>query len=122
MNDAVTLTVAAGPYADAVLRRVTRAIATQAELPIDRVQDAALVADGILDCVAARRVVSRLRVDGEAVELRVGPVDEDTGHRIVRGSSDVPLGAILRRLSDRLWMDEDELCVRIGPQAATGAA
>lgn len=123
MNDVVVLTVTAGPYADAILRRVTRAMATQADLPIDRVQDAALAADGILDCVVPTRVVSRLRVDGNAIELRVGPVDSHIALEVVGGgASHSPIGVILRRLSDRLWMDQNELCIRIGPRASAVGA
>lgn len=115
---AIELTVAAGPLADAVVRRVTSAIAAQVDLPVDRIQDAGLAVDSALDCVSAERVHARVISHDGAVELHLGPVDPRSLEGLAATELPHP-GAMLRGVVDAMWVDESAaggptVCFRLG--------
>jgi hypothetical protein len=115
--DGIVLRVASGPLADAVVRRVVGAVGAQAELPIDRLQDAGLVTDAILDHLDGDQVQIRLGTGTQGLELAVGPLAGGEADQIIDRSRMPDLGSIIERLADRVWIersDPDEfLCVEV---------
>jgi hypothetical protein len=105
------LAVWQGPLAGPVLGRVVGMLAARADCPIDRLDDALLIADA----VAARaglfsddgRIGVLVTAAPGAVELNVGPLRED-GARDLIASADLPgVGNVLERVADELAPDED---------------
>lgn len=113
----IVLRVASGPIADAVVRRVVGAVGAQAELPIDRLQDAGLVTDAILDHLDRDHVEMRIGAGDLGLELAVGPLAGGEAARIIDRSRMPDLGSIIERLADRLWVERSEpdefLCVEV---------
>lgn len=100
------LSVGEGPFAGPVLGRVIGMLAARAGCPIDRLDDALLIADA----VAARagsfsedgRIGVHVSATQGAVELNVGPLRDDGANGLI-ASADLPgVGNILESVADEL--------------------
>ncbi len=105
------VSIAAGPLVGPVLRRVVGMLAARADLPLDRLDDAVLVAD----MVAARAPahVARDTVDvaldsGErSIALRVGPLRPGGGRALVVDAAVPGVGNVIEQLADGVEIDAD---------------
>jgi hypothetical protein len=104
--DGARLDVAVGPLLSPVLLRLVGAYAARAELPLDRVDDAVLLAEALAAAVASESDTGRaaLRVDSapRTLRLRVGPLRAGAGERLVAAAHAREAGDVLRVLADRV--------------------
>jgi serine/threonine-protein kinase RsbW len=102
------LAVAAGPLVGPVLRRVVGMLAARADLPLDRLDDAVLVADVIASRASAwsRDLVHVTMQPGERLLwLRVGPLQKG-GADALLGDAAVPdVGSVIVKLADEVHVD-----------------
>jgi len=104
------LTVASGPLVGPVLRRVVGMLAARADLPLDRLDDAVLVAD-VIAARASPYAPDALSVALEpghrTLWLRVGPLAPG-GANALLGESAVPdVGSVIAKLADEVHVDSD---------------
>lgn len=94
-----------------VLERVVAALAARADLPLDRLADAQLVASAL--AAAATRDPSgeglRVGLDAEAgaLALSVGPLTPGAGTRVLADTRVPGVGPVLERLVDRWSVESD---------------
>jgi hypothetical protein len=104
------LSVAAGPLVGPVLRRVVGMLAARADLPLDRLDDAVLVADVIASRASAwsEQSVNIAMQPGErTLWLRVGPLQKG-GAEALLGEAAVPdVGSVIVKLADEVHVDEE---------------
>jgi len=104
------LAVAAGPLVGPVLRRVVGMLAARADLPLDRLDDAVLVADVIASRASSwsQDLVHVTLQPGErTLWLRVGPLQKG-GADALLGEAAVPdLGSVIVKLADEVEVDRD---------------
>ncbi len=104
--DRTRLTVAAGPLLRPVLARVIGIHASRAELPVDRVGDALLIADALAarapGLVDGGRVPVSVQSDPGRLEIRVGPLRPGSGQRLLDGAAIPGTGRIVERLTDEV--------------------
>ncbi|HUR87290.1 MAG TPA: hypothetical protein VMY78_18325 [Solirubrobacteraceae bacterium] len=101
--------MASGPLAGPVLGRVVGMLAARADCPIDRLDDALLIADA----VAAKsgsfsndgRVGVRVLADPGRVELVVGPLRSGGADELVESVALPGVGNVLERVADELETD-----------------
>ena len=102
------VTVASGPLVGPVLRRVVGMLAARADLPLDRLDDAVLVADVVASratSFAQESVSVRLQPGERTLWLRVGPLQAG-GAQALLGDSAVPdLGSVILKLADEVHVD-----------------
>ena len=107
-TDDTEISVAAGPLVGPVLRRVVGMLAARADLPLDRLDDAVLVADVVASratTFAPETVSVRLQPGERTLWLRVGPL-EAGGAQALLGDSAVPdLGSVILKLADEVHGD-----------------
>jgi hypothetical protein len=98
--------LARGPLAAPVLGRVVGILAARADCPIDRLDDALLVADAIAARAAGfaedGRVNVRVAAEPGSVELRVGPLRTDGAAGLIASASLPGIGNVLERVADEL--------------------
>ena len=124
MTEAETPTrvsIAAGPLVGPVLRRVVGMFAARADLPLDRLDDAVLVAD----VVAARApahvpdstVDIALSSGTRSLELRVGPLRAGGARALIVDAAVPGVGNVIEQLADGLEIEADGehefLCLRL---------
>lgn len=105
------LIIRPGPLARPVLGRVVGMLAARADCPIDRLDDALLIADA----VAARagsfsddgRIGVLIRAQAGAVELSVGPLGEHGADRLIDSAELPGVGNVLERVADELVPERD---------------
>ena len=105
------VSIAAGPLVGPVLRRVVGMFAARADLPLDRLDDAVLVAD----VVAARApahvtdgtVDVTLASSTRALDLRVGPLRSGGGAALVVDAAVPGVGNVIEQLADSLEVETD---------------
>lgn len=98
------LTIRHGPLVGPVLSRLVGIHAARAPLPVDRLQDALLLADAIAAQAPAYAPSDRLPVslrgaDGR-LELRVGPLRAGGAARVLEDAEVDGAGNVIRRLAD----------------------
>ena len=109
-----------------MLSRVISMFATRADFSVDRLSDAVLLSDAISAGGAdafpdgtARIAVSE---DGDRFEVRVGPLADGGGERLLEGMRIPELGASLETLADEVRVDTvpdgEVLVVRIAAAAS----
>jgi hypothetical protein len=102
------LSVAAGPLVGPVLRRVVGMLAARADLPLDRLDDAVLVADVIASRAsgyAPDAVHVQLAPGDRTLWLRVGPL-RPGGASALLGETAVPdVGSVILKLADEVHVD-----------------
>jgi hypothetical protein len=107
--DPTVVEVAAGPLAAPVLARVTAAVAAQANLTLDRVNDAGLIVESLAAHSVRHLPDGLVRMAFTAMpgrlEIRFGPL-EPGGARAVLDEAALPgLGPVLDRLSDDIRLE-----------------
>lgn len=100
------VSVVGGPLAAPVLGRVVGMLAARADCPIDRLDDALLVADAVAAKTAAFSVDGRVGVlvlaERGCVELVVGPLREGAAEQLVESVALPCVGNVLDRVADEL--------------------
>jgi hypothetical protein len=105
------VSIAAGPLVGPVLRRVVGMFAARADLPLDRLDDAVLVAD-----VVAARAPAHVTDDTVEVELAssvrsldlcVGPLREGGGRALMVDAAVPGVGNVIERLADGLEVETE---------------
>ena len=101
-----TVSIVAGPLVGPVLRRVVGMLAARADLPLDRLDDAVLVADLIAARapahVAEGRVDVTLEPGARSLSLRVGPLREGGGEALIVDAAVPGVGNVIEQLADEL--------------------
>jgi len=103
------LIVSHGPLAGPVLARVVGMLAARADCPINRLDDALLIADA----VAARagsfsddgRIGVLVTAEAATLELNIGPLRENGAQQLIAAAALPGVGNVLQRVSDELWPD-----------------
>jgi anti-sigma regulatory factor (Ser/Thr protein kinase) len=108
-SDATELTVARAELLEPVLARLVGALAARRDISIERVSDAVLVTDAIADAAPSRFADGCVRIglgeSEEALELRLGPMEEGAADEI-RKRLEVPeLGGSLEGLVDEVAVE-----------------
>jgi hypothetical protein len=122
-----TVSIAAGPLVGPVLRRVVGMLAARADLPLDRLDDAVLVADLIAARapahVAGRRVDVALESGARSLSLRVGPLRAGGGEALIVDAAVPGVGNVIEQLADELTVSPEDtgeyLLVRLAYAATT---
>ena len=106
-----TVSIVAGPLVGPVLRRVVGMLAARADLPLDRLDDAVLVAD--LIAARAPAHVSGSRVDvalepgARSLSLRVGPLRDGGGQALIIDAAVPGVGNVIEQLADELEVETE---------------
>ena len=113
-----------GPLVGPVLSRVIGMLAARALCPVDRLDDALLVADAIAahapDHTTDGVLVVTITTDVEQMRLRVGPLRTDGADRVLADSTLPGVGNVLERVADEIDSgptddgDGEELRIAIG--------
>ena len=101
-----TVSIAAGPLVGPILRRVVGMLAARADLPLDRLDDAVLVADLIAARAPAHVLHGTVDVAFEpgprTLSLRVGPLRPGGGDALVIDAAVPGVGNVIEQLADEL--------------------
>ena len=105
------VSIAAGPLVGPILRRVVGMLAARADLPLDRLDDAVLVADVIAARAPAHVVSNTVDVAFEpgprTLVLRVGPLRPGGGDALVVDAAVPGVGNVIEQLADELEVDRN---------------
>jgi len=126
--DRTRVTIAVGALVGPVLSRVVGIHAARAELGIDRLNDAVLIADAVAARAPAYATGNRLPVSVQSspgrLEIRVGPLRPGGGTRVLDGAALPQIGSVIERLAD--WVrvrggagGDEYLVVRLGAAPAS---
>jgi hypothetical protein len=100
------VSIAAGPLVGPVLRRVVGMLAARADLPLDRLDDAVLVADLIASRapqhVAAASVEVDLETGDRTLFLKVGPLRPGGGDALIVDATVPGVGNVIEQLADEI--------------------
>ena len=115
------VSIASGPLVGPVLRRVVGMLAARADLPLDRLDDAVLVADLIASRAPAHTQSASVDVDLETGDrtlfLRVGPLRPGGGQALIVDASVPGVGNVIEQLADDISVspeaDAEYLVVRL---------
>jgi serine/threonine-protein kinase RsbW len=105
------VSIAAGPLVGPVLRRVVGMFAARADLPLDRLDDAVLVADLVASRAPAH--VANATVDvvltsaPRSLDLRVGPLRPGGGRALVVDAAVPGVGNVIEQLADDLDVESE---------------
>jgi hypothetical protein len=118
---ATTVSIASGPLVGPVLRRVVGMLAARADLPLDRLDDAVLVADLIAARAPAHSVDDKINValdSGQrSLVLRVGPLRPGGAEALIVDAAVPGVGNVIEQLADELSVapegDSEYLHVRL---------
>ncbi|UTI65925.1 hypothetical protein NBH00_06855 [Paraconexibacter antarcticus] len=104
--DRTRVSLASGPMMGPVLSRLVGIYAARADLPVDRLGDALLVADTLADRAPAvsdrGRVQLSLQSEAGRLELRIGPLRPGGGQRLLDGARLPETGAVVEQLADEV--------------------
>ena len=104
------VTVASGPLVGPVLSRVVGIHAARADLTVDRLNDAVLIADALAARAPAFVVGDRLPVSVQSapgrLEIRVGPLRTGGGRLLLDGAALPTVGGVIERLADSVRVRE----------------
>jgi hypothetical protein len=122
-----TVSIVAGPLVGPVLRRVVGMLAARADLPLDRLDDAVLVADLIAARAPAHvtegRVDVALESGSRSLSLRVGPLRSGGAEALIVDAAVPGVGNVIEQLADELTVspegDAEFLHVRLAYAATT---
>jgi hypothetical protein len=105
-DQATKVSIAAGPLVGPVLRRVVGMLAARADLPLDRLDDAVLVADLVAARapahVADETVDVALESGERSIGLRIGPLRAGGGRALMVDAAVPGVGNVIEQLADRL--------------------
>ena len=103
--------IAAGPLVGPVLRRVVGMFAARADLPLDRLDDAVLVADVVAARAPAHVTNETVEVElassTRSLDLRVGPLRAGGGRALVVDAAVPGVGNVIEQLADGLDVETD---------------
>jgi serine/threonine-protein kinase RsbW len=105
--------VSSGPLSAPVLGRVVGMLAARSDCPIDRLDDALLVADAVAAKAGSfsddGRIRARVVARHGSVELRIGPLRDGGANGLIESAALPGVGNILEQVADELepWEDED---------------
>lgn len=106
VEPATTVSIAAGPLVGPILRRVVGMLAARADLPLDRLDDAILVADLIAARAPAHSVDDKINVTldpgDRSLLLRVGPLRHGGGEALIVDAAVPGVGNVIEQLADEL--------------------
>ena len=101
-----SVSIASGPLVGPILRRVVGMLAARADLPLDRLDDAVLVADLIAARAPAHVLHGTVDVAFEpgprTLSLRVGPLRPGGGDALVVDAAVPGVGNVIEQLADEL--------------------
>lgn len=118
--------VADGPLSAPVLGRVVGMLAARADCPIDRLDDALLVADAVAAKAASfsvdHRISAQIVARMGSVELQVGPLRDGGANGLIESAALPGVGNVLERVADGLEPcegddGEEYLIIRLDFQA-----
>ena len=105
------VSVAAGPLVGPVLRRVVGMFAARADLPLDRLDDAVLVADVVAarapSHVTENTVDVALASSTRALNMRVGPLRSGGAKALVVDAAVPGVGNVIEQLADEVEIETD---------------
>ena len=105
------VSIAAGPLVGPVLRRVVGMLAARADLPLDRLDDAVLVADVVAARAPAHVLDDTVDValipGARTLSLRVGPLRSGGGEALVVDAAVPGVGNVIEQLADDLAIETD---------------
>lgn len=99
-----------GPAAVAVTRRAVAALASRADLAIDRIDDALLITDALLADRELQRSGSlnvELTARPGALELRLGPLLAGDAQRLLADAALPGIGSVIERLATKATTVQD---------------
>ncbi len=102
--------VAIGPLVGPVLRRVVGMLAARADLPLDRLDDAVLVADIVASralAYAAESVRVRLTPGERTLWMRVGPLRAGGAEALLGEAAGPEVGSVILKLADEVHVDTE---------------
>jgi hypothetical protein len=106
-----TVSIAAGPLVGPVLRRVVGMFAARADLPLDRLDDAVLVADVVAARapahVADDTVDVALASSTRSLDMCVGPLRSGGGRALVVDATVPGVGNVIEQLADGIDVETD---------------
>lgn len=111
MNDRVVpnqarLALREGPLVGPVLSRVVGILAARALCPVDRLDDALLVADALAahapNHATDGTLIVTVTTDADAIRLRVGPLREDGADGVLADATLPGVGNVLERVADAI--------------------
>ena len=118
-----TMVVRNGPLLGPVLTRVLGMLAARAQCPIDKLDDALLVADTVAavspDHTKNGTVIVDLKAEEGALELTIGALKPKGAEALLRDAELPGVGNVLERVADAVEIREDgaegeELYIRLG--------
>jgi hypothetical protein len=116
-GNGATVKVAQGALVGPVLSRVVGMLAARAQCPVDRLDDALLVADAIAAHAPGHstngHVTVRLVAGDEGLELHVLELLPGGGHAQLADAALPGVGNVLERIADDVRVDENTLAVRL---------
>ena len=105
------VSIAAGPLVGPVLRRVVGMFAARADLPLDRLDDAVLVADVVAARAPAHVADATVQVvlasSPRSLDLRVGPLRVGGGSALVVDAAVPGVGNVIEQLADGLEIETE---------------
>ena len=112
-----TVKVVQGPLVAPVLSRVVGMLAARAQCPVDRLDDALLVADAIAAHAPRRsadgHVTVQLTAGADGLELRVLDLAPGGGDSLVADAALPGVGNVLERIADDVHVEDGDLVVRL---------
>ena len=103
---ATTVSIASGPLVGPILRRVVGMLAARADLPLDRLDDAVLVADLIAARAPAHSIDDKINValdpGDRSLLLRVGPLRQGGAQALIVDAAVPGVGYVIEQLADEL--------------------
>ena len=118
-----TMVVRNGPLLGPVLTRVLGMLAARAQCPIDRLDDALLVADTVAavspDHTKNGTVIVDLKAEEGALELIIGALKPQGGSALLRDAELPGVGNVLERVADAVEVRDggdagEQLYIRLG--------
>lgn len=114
----VVVRVADGPFAQPVVSRVVGMLAARAQCPVDRLDDALLVADALsahaAEHAADARAVFRVRAREGRLELCVEDLGADGARGLLVDATLPGVGNVVERIADEVADEGDVLRIRLG--------
>lgn len=111
VTPSTSVSIAAGPLVGPVLRRVVGMLAARVDLPLDRLDDAMLVADLIAARASAHVRGDDVKVGFEpgdrSLVLVIGPLAPGGGQALIVDAAVPGVGNVIEQLADELTVEPD---------------
>jgi hypothetical protein len=106
---ATDIAVTPGPLVGPVLRRVVGMLAARADLPLDKLDDAVLIADVVAQRAgpfATSAVSMRLETGERTLWMRIGPL-QPGGAQALLGDAAGDVGSVILKVAEEVHIDTD---------------